>query len=167
MSPNTRKNRMRLLASFYEIAARFTEKELIDIRDEIGGDSLSKELSSLILSAHDNLPNGVGRPREGRVLQGQQRESVSTPRRREAALKEILSSRELFSSPRDISDNVPGAAELRPKESREKYVNRILTQFRTLSSSEQLNFTSALQKRLEIKGSGNFVSRWSRLIREI
>ena len=173
MNQNARKNRMRLLSGFYELASRFTEKELVEIRDDVGGDKISKDISSLVLALNAaDEPVIYQRVTAQKLAISHSRESVSTPRRREAALREILSSKELFSSPRDIAISVPGSPDLRGKESREKYINRILVKFRTLSSSEQLDFISAVQKRmedkgLEIKGSSNFVSRWSRLIREL
>jgi len=168
MNQNIRKNRMRLLASFYEIASRFTEKELKEIRDDIGGDNVSKELSALMLrlNAIDELTE-VSITKISKVPHSQGRGSVSTPKRREFALKEILSSRELFSTTLEIAKTIPIAVELRPKESRQKYVNRILAEFRSLSEQQQVAFTEVIQKRLEVKGAGNFVSRWSRLIREL
>lgn len=167
MNQNIRKNRLRLLSSFYEVASRFTEKELVEIRDDASGDAVSKNLASLILASH-SVDEPFRQPRSTEVrISLPPRESVSNPKRREAALREILSSKELFSSPSDIARSVPVQTELRPKESREKYVNRILAQFRGLSAQEQLEFTGAIQKKLESRGAGNFVSRWSRLIREL
>lgn len=163
-----RKTRMRLLASLYEVASRFTEKELIEVRDAL--DEESRWLNSVagaLLALHNSVPSTDVPRSSPQKPAGHSREGIHSPRRRESALRQLLLSKELFASPKDIFASVPGAVPLRAKESREKYVNRILAEFRTLTLDEQIEFTDAVQKRLVTSSKTNFVSKWTRLIREL
>lgn len=170
MNQNIRRNRLRLLSSLYEVAARFTEKELIEIRDDEEGDTSTRNFAGLMLRLHSAgraSGSDLRQKSETPVVGERLKARVSTPRRREVALREILMSSDLFNGPSDIAAAIPVPIKLRHKESRVRYINRVVDAFRRLPDEGQIDFVRSIQERLSSKDSGSFVNRWSKLIRDL
>ncbi|WP_158755055.1 hypothetical protein [Dyella sp. S184] len=83
------------------------------------------------------------------------------------ALRELLMSKEEFKSTADIARRVPLSVPLKYKESRERYVRRILAQFSRMSEDGRRKFLKALHNNLARTSTSSFVARWSNLIKDL
>lgn len=168
---NSRQIYLQLTAYLYELASKFSRGELRAARDvaRLENNRVSITAIDTLLALHSGeqqKPTGTPSNHINRVSNRDNR-SEGSERRRVRMLKEILMSPELFANVTEISARIPIALPLKPKESREKYVNRVLARFRTLDAAKKQEFMDSLQKAIGRASSSSFVSRWSRLIKEL
>lgn len=163
---------LQLTACLYELAAKFSRSELRAARNVAAAENNTMTLAAIqtLLALHsDELRSEPQLVSDQKIKQSPDpmRNSESAERRRDRMLKEMLMSRELFLTPADIASGIPISMPLKPKESREKYVNRVVSRFRELDVAKRQLFMDSLQSAMSKTGSGSFVSRWSRLIKDL
>ncbi|WP_139206731.1 hypothetical protein [Luteibacter sp. UNCMF331Sha3.1] len=82
------------------------------------------------------------------------------------ALFSLLQDKSLFPSVKEISAFLPASVAAKHKESRERYVQRVMKHVMTLSDSEKREFRERLGKFVSRKPAG-FVSQWKSLIKAL
>jgi len=162
---------LQLTAHLYELASKYSRAELRAARDVARSENngLSMAAIDMLLALHSGDEKKATRPISNHAYRAPEpdHKSENADRRRARMLKEILMSPELFVNTADISKSVPISLPLKPKESREKYVNRVITRFRRLDPAKQQEFMDSLQTVMGRNSSGSFVSRWSRAIKDL
>jgi hypothetical protein len=88
---------------------------------------------------------------------------------REIVFRDALMSRELFPSVDAIANSLSGHFNLppRPKESRERYVKRLVAAMKNVAPDRRSGIESAIRNRIAHVPNADFVSRWSKLIRNL
>jgi hypothetical protein len=162
---------LQLTANLYELASKYSRDELRAARDVARSENNALSISAIdmLLALHSGDQHKAARRSSQNVSRSPDGEykSESADRRRVGMLKEILMSHELFANASEVAKAVPISLPLKPKESREKYVNRILVRFRGLDAAKQQEFMEGLQAFLGRTSSSSFVSRWSRAIKDL
>jgi hypothetical protein len=169
---NSRQIYLQLTAQLYDLASKFSHAELRAARDVARAENNGMSIAAIdmLLSLHRAEAPKSTRPaadNHAYRLQEPEAKSENAERRRVRMLKEMLMSRELFANPSEIATSIPISLPLKPKESREKYVNRVLVRFRKLDSVKKQEFMDTLQAVMARASSSSFVSRWSRAIKDL
>jgi hypothetical protein len=177
MSDRTlRQNYFKILSGLYDLASEFSVEELDRLekafldRGNISHATVIRALAEIHKStalgaaepmrANERLSPNISTDYSSRGV------NVSATRRA-AALRDLLMTKELLPTPVQIAKIIPIDLAIKEKESREKYVGRVVATFRNLSSVEQESFISKVVAHLSARSGRTFVSKWSNLIRDL
>jgi hypothetical protein len=170
-----RQKYLSLVARLYELAAEFTDSELKAIhetlvdKDERG---IAKAVDALMLlhgvvATARNVP--VSESAGARVFSSSSSSSQKFSRSDSLSsefLEKLLSDRDLFPNTQDVVKLVPGDLRLQHKESRGRYIKRVIRHVASLDESSRNRFRKILADELA-KRPPNFVSQWKTLIKEL
>jgi hypothetical protein len=162
-SETPRQKYLRFLGLIYGLASEFDDNDLRKITELAatnGEHSILLILNGLSEISHRRPPQEV---RASDFTENKQ------PVRPMRALSKILSSREVFSSNEALYELLAPFIEIQPraKESRERYVSRILMQYASLDEPIRRKFHRVLDAHIARNGAPDFITRWSDAIREL
>lgn len=167
----TRQRSLYLSAKLYELAAEFTDSELSEILSEQSTRSKPIAISQAIralMQLHDEVmpPESKADSTDREVARAVNAEEAAdrTPSRQTSSLPTLLDDREAFPTVADIAKAL--RIDARPKEPRDRYVTRVTKLVENMSSRERSMFFNELAITLN-KRPDNFISRWSKLIKEL
>jgi len=166
----TRQKSLYLVAKLYELAAEFTELELRAILSEQSTRSkpiaISQAIMALVqlhnefLSSEAKVDAASQNAENAKDAKGEDR----APSRQTSSLPALLDDREMFPTVAEIAKALK--IEARPEESRDRYVARVTKLVEGMSIRDRLAFFDGLANALN-KSPDNFISRWSKLIKEL
>ena len=166
---NLRQRHLYLVAKLYELAAEFTDEELQRILDERFKPSdetgLRNAIHALIELHAVPLQERLNAVTDTSIEKnkGQRTVGVSTF----SSLQQIFGDRAAFPSLEDIAKVLPLVIEPRPKEARERYISRIIRKIESLPEGDQKFFQAMLSQQLNKKSPTTFISKWTKLIKEL
>ena len=154
---------LKFTSRLYELAAEFNERQLLAVERaaSLQGNQMVATVASLLCKLHnyevtDSENGGHSEPtRTGAAQEG---------------LRDVLSSKEVFSTNGDLADFVRSHMEISvsPKDSRDRIVGKVLRELDNVDSNVKTSFRRSLEDRiLGGRDSPNFVARWSKLIRDL
>lgn len=155
---DTRKKYLRFTSRLYEIASEFDESFFIEIDS-----SVDFNVNPAVRRAARSLLMLMADPRKV-----DSRDSVSRKISHAVSgdsLTEFFQTRELFPTSFDISASLPFKLDVKPKESRDRYVKRLVAFINKLSPVEKIHTIEIIQKKVSSKMGSGFVTNWSKLIR--
>jgi hypothetical protein len=167
---STRQKQLYLVAKFYDLAAEFSLDELKIIRDDL---SASNEQLA-IRRAVDALIRLHGVGHESHLQQmssGSKNQEIDKKEQEKAAsvnvryLEEIFNNKSIFPLLHDVAAVVPGLSPVH-KESRSRYIKRIIHHVSSMGISEKKKFMDGLAVVLN-KQPSNFISQWKVLIKDL
>lgn len=176
---SVRQNYFRILSRLYDLASEFSIDELNDVREafiERGNNSHAVVVGSLI-DIHNNAAVGVEKvvpssPSTSELvaesqLTPKERQSTNTEKRKLIAIRNLLMMSEIFKNISDIAGI--NSIHLKPKykESREKYVKRVMSSYHNMSTEDKKSFRKEIADHVAKKSSQSFVSKWSSLIKDL
>lgn len=156
MAYNKRERYLKFLARLYDLASEFDQQQLLDVQHTAKNDKNSVVAATAAL---------LGR------LRGDDTGTVDPARMatdRGDDFRELLSSRKIFPSNAGLASFVRGYVDLpiRPKDSRDRIVARILRVLEEGTEEEVAAFQKALEDYVAQQTEGSdFVSRWTKIIR--
>ena len=180
MSQNSvRQNYFRILSRLYDLASEFSAEELDEVRRafvERGNPSHAMVVGALI-EIHNNTPVGTGRVvlpplpsaslTERDASDDLDRQRASSERRKLIALRNVLMMPEIFKGINDIAEIRSVRIKPKHKESRERYVKRVMSSYGELPASSQKEFRKDVAEYAARRSSHSFVSKWSTLIKDL
>lgn len=170
-----RQSYFRILSRLYDLASEFSVDELKDVQEafiERGNNSHATVVGSLI-EIHNNAAVGMTKQASGLPLLKSEfpsptkRSSASTDNRRLLALRNLLMIPEVFETTRDIQNLPSVRVEHRPKESRERYIKRVIAAYNNMSNEQKKALRKGIADHVARKSSQSFVSRWTSLIKDL
>lgn len=174
----TNQLKLRLVSKLYDLASQFADADLHRILRSLHAAQDHSLVSAIkyLIDLHSPGTSQLVSTTEDRVeslpvaAKDSSREAGKSPsaaRRREAAFKEMLLSKEAFPSTNDIAVRLPFPLPVRNKESRINYVNRIITRFRLMSENERDELMKAMYRGLSSASGASFMTRWSNFIKDL
>lgn len=167
----TRQRSLFLAAKLYELAAEFTDAELQQMLRESPSDGSGLAVQSAIkvlMDLHRLAETQSGQSAtysSARVPPGAQEVSIgNAPSRQASSLTALFSDKTAFPTVADIADVM--RSPVRPKESRERYVARMVKHVESLSSRDRADFFESIAMRLN-KAPESFISKWSKVIGDL
>lgn len=158
----SRQRYLYLVAKLYELAAEYTNEELKLILAERVANSdhsgIRQAIDALMLM--HSSPNDVARTESVSESKGHRLPDIS-------ALGELFADRAAFPSVSDIANTIPLVFLPKNKESRERYISRLLKKIESLSEGEKNLFRSLLTSRLTEKNPPTFISKWTKVIGDL
>jgi hypothetical protein len=169
-----RRKYLALVARFYELAADHADSELREMKERMvpkDAEGISKAIEALmLLHAIGNSDESKRNSHMAGYVTTKRYQLVSRASRSDVLhgdyLERLLSDQALFSTVKDIARVVPGNLQPQPKESRNRYVKRVVRYVDSLDEIGKRQLKDALSDELA-KKPGNFVSQWQNLIREL
>lgn len=169
-----RRKYLALVARFYELAADHADSELREMKERMvprDAEGISKAIEALmLLHAIGNTSESKKNFHVTENVATKRYQLVSRASRSDVLhgeyLELLLRDQALFSTVKDIAKVVPGNLQPQPKESRSRYVKRVVRYVDSLDETGKRQLKEALSDELT-KKPGNFVSQWQSLIREL
>jgi len=165
----SRQKSLYLAAKLYELAAEFTDEELKVMLQEQTRMAASVAVQAAIralIELHREPTPSVEEITNGVSAQDAKHDTHALQTSSEASsIAAMFDDRSAFPTVAAISEAVQ--IECRPKESRERYMARVVRHIESMSASERKVFFDGLATRLNNNQADNFISRWSRLIKEM
>lgn len=174
-----RHNYFRILSRLYDLASEFSVDELTDVRQaflERRNISHATVVDALI-DIHNNTTFGIEHSVDPVPLQSPKavefgtspktRQADNAERRKYVAMRNLLMMPEVFSGISDIASIPSVGIEPRHKESRAKYVKRIMSSYSELPPDGKKLLSKEVADFAARKSSKSFVSKWSALIKDL
>lgn len=161
-----RQMRLFLSAKLYELAAEFTDSELNSILQDYSSQLTTpgiREAIRALMLLHRESADTTG-SKEGIETLQRVHAQADTPVQQASSLSMLLHDRAVFPNISEIADAVDFPA--RPKEARDRYIARVTKHVESLTPLERTAFIDTLRSRLK-RQPENFISKWSRLIKEL
>ena len=152
---------LKFVARLYELAADFDQHQLMEIR------CIARNKNNRLVVNMASLFMDFRGDKEPRTDSRQKKQSAVYS---EEAFFEVLSSKKVFPSNTALSEFAHSIIDfpVKPKESRNRLVSRILSTIRNGSSKERASFRRALEEHIiRQNGTFDFVSRWTKIIRDL
>jgi hypothetical protein len=164
-----------LVARLYDLAAEFTDSELDLMRKALRADDAKIGARAIDLlkglhgAASGRSPESAPRTDSHEIDGPSLLPEVASSRKgvwNDRALASLLQDKTLFPSVRDISSFLPDPVSAKPKEARDRYVQRVMKYVMTLSEADKREFRDRLTTFISRKPTG-FVSQWKNLIKAL
>lgn len=174
---SVRQSYFRILSRLYDLASEFSVDELREVQAAFlqrGNESHATVVGALIEIHNNASVGGSGREakRSELVSQSIENHSVGNERTRSsqrqiAALSDLLMLHGVFESLEEMDHVLNINVHPRPKESRRRYVGRVMSVYKGLSENEKVDIKSKVMSHTESRVPRSFVSRWSNLIKDL
>jgi Arc/MetJ-type ribon-helix-helix transcriptional regulator len=164
----SRQKSLYLAAKLYELAAEFTDDELQTMLQEHFRQSASSAIQAAIqalMQLHKESET-VEQPSANASPPGAQVADAANRARspQTAYLADLFDDRTAFPTVADIADAL--RIEAKPKEARERYIARASRMVDAMDVQAKATFFAELRSRLNTRPN-NFISKWSKLIKEM
>lgn len=162
---NPRQRALLLIARLYELAADYSDEELLAIlRDQSRKNNNSAVVKAIqaLVGIHKETEESAQFSLHGRYQEMSDRLGLQSAEF--SSLAKLLDDRSSFPTVGDIA-NATGIA-ARPKEARERYISRLVRKIEGMSASERMSVFERVAKGTKAK-SGSFIASWSKLIKEM
>lgn len=165
----SRQKSLYLAAKLYELAAEFTDDELKVMLQEqtrmAASAAVQAAIRALIELHREPTPSVEEITSSGSAEHAKSDAHTQEASSEASSIAAMFDDRSAFPTVAAISGAVQ--IEGRPKESRERYMARVIRHIESMSASERRAFYDGLASRLNSNQADNFISRWSRLIKEM